>query len=589
MMNPYTDSLIPSRADRRLKTHCKVGLGILAGALALGIAAGPVAAQSSDRDGVFVNPILPGGYPDPSIVRVDDDYYLVNSSFEYFPGLPVHHSTDLVNWTLIGYGLHRPDWYEDRVNLKDVQSNGGIHAPSIRWHDGTFYIITTNVYSPPVKGRPTEMVNFIVTAEDPAGPWSEPRVLDGAPGIDPDIFFDDDGRVWYLGTHSPEKPDFPGQGEIWLQEIDRDRWQLKGERHLLWRGACGGTWAEGPHVYKRDGRYYLLIAEGGTGQNHAVMVAVSDDIRGPYTANDRNPILTSRHLSYDYWVHSTGHADLVELPDGRWYMVALGIRGDERMRSNMGRESHLIPVVWEREPFEWKNVRYEWPVAAPATGRVERLNPLPFAGMRQYRNDTFNDGFDAGTLGLEWNFRRVPLEGFYSLTARPGFLRLYPSPNGIAERGRAALMGFRQKESDFEYRAKMAFDPRSAGAEAGLSLFQKDDNYLNYTLADGDGAARLRLVLAQRGKEPALLGQQDLGNYGGEIVFRVESSGGRYEFEYSLDSGDSFSPFARTGADLLLSNGYTGAYLGLYGTSGGKPSSAHADFDWVSYRGFERF
>ena len=327
----------------------------------------------------FINPIIPGGHPDPSICKVGDTFYIVNSSFEYFPGLPIHKSKDLLNWGLIGYGLHREEQCSNEVNLVDVQSDGGIHAPTIRYNNGTFYIITTNVYYNE-DSKTTDFVNFIITAKNPEGPWSDPHVLEGAPGIDPDIFFNDDGKVWYVGTHSPENPSFEGEGEIWLQEIDIKNWKLIGERHYLWRGACGGVWVEGPHMYKRDNRYYLMVAEGGTSFNHAVMIAVSDSITGPFISNERNPILTTRHLSYDNWVHSTGHADLIELNDGRWYMVALGIRGDEDRGSNMGRETHLIPVQWEREPFWWKEKKYEWPVVAPETGKVERLNPVPFEG-----------------------------------------------------------------------------------------------------------------------------------------------------------------------------------------------------------------
>ena len=276
----------------------------------------------------FNNPILRGGYPDPSVCRVGNDYYLVNSSFEYFPGLPIHHSIDLVNWELVGHGLHRKSQCTGTMNLLDVQSNGGIHAPTIRYHDSTFYIITTNVYQPPKKDEPTQFINFIITAKQPEGPWSDPIIIKGAPGIDPDIFFDDDGKIWYTGTHAPDKPNFQGEGEIWMQELDPTSFQLLGKRHYLWRGACQGTWAEGPHIYKKDGWYYLLIAEGGTHFNHAVMVAVSKNITGPYEPNDRNPIFTTRHMSYDYWVNSTGHADLVELPNGEWKMVCLGIRNE---------------------------------------------------------------------------------------------------------------------------------------------------------------------------------------------------------------------------------------------------------------------
>ena len=535
----------------------------------------------------FRNPILRGGYPDPSITRVGDDYYIVNSTFEYFPGLPVHHSTDLVNWELAGYGIQDPDFYRDAVNLVDVQSNGGIHAPSIRWHDGLFYLITTNVYNPGA-GQPTRMVNFIITAEDVAGPWSEPVVIEGAPGIDPDIFFDDDGRVWYVGNHGPPDPEFAGQGEIWLQELDPENLQLIGERYFLWRGACDGTWAEGPHIYKRDGRYYLLIAEGGTSYNHAVMIAVSDEITGPYISNDRNPILTSRNLSYSNWVHSTGHADMVELADGRWYMVALGKRNDEQGDSNMGRESHLVPVAWEREPFPWKEVKYEWPVVAPDTGRVERFTPLPIEGALQHRNDAFTDDFDSGTLGLQWNFRRVPMPGIYSLDERPGHLRLYAHPNVIAERGRAALMGVRQQESDFEYSARMAFAPQQDNVEAGVSLFQKDYNYLNFTVVGRGEENVLRLVLMEREQGLSTVEERVLDDYDGEIVFRVVSKDSRYVYEYSLDRGASFVRFAETDAARLISRGYTGAYLGVYSTGNGQDSGEYADFDWVRYKGYER-
>ena len=542
----------------------------------------------SSQPNSFLNPIITGGYPDPSICRVGDDYYIVNSSFEYFPGLPIHHSKDLVNWELVGYGLHRPEQCTGVNNLVDVQQRGGIHAPTIRHHNGLFYIITTNVYSPANRDEPTKFINFIITAENIEGPWSEPHVLEGAPGIDPDIYFDEDGTVWYAGTHAPENPNFPGEGEIWLQQIDLENWALTGERHYLWRGACRGTWAEGPHLYKRDDRYYLMIAEGGTSFNHGVMVAVSDDITGPYISNARNPILTTRHLSYDYWVNSTGHADMIELPDGRWYMVCLGIRGDEERRSNMGRETHLLPVNWEREPFEWKSVKHEWPVAAPQTGRVERVNSLPYTGKVQHRNDAFADNFDSPNLDLEWNFRRVPLEGTHSLSARRGYLRLFLKPERISLRGRCSQMGFRQKESDFEYTASMAFVPGKNGEEAGISIFQQDDNYINFVVSLQNDNPVLHLVVKERAKEVAIVGTQIVEGYAGKILLKVISSKGKYHYRYSLDGGQKYHHFAATPSNLLLSHGYTGAYLGVIGTSNGAETQTYADFDWVEYLGHQR-
>jgi xylan 1,4-beta-xylosidase len=527
----------------------------------------------------FTNPILRGGYPDPSICRVGDDYYLVDSSFEYFPGLPIHHSKDLINWELVGYGLHREDQCAGDINLVDVQTKGGIHAPSIRFHNGMFYIITTNVYLP--EGQSTQCINFILTANNIAGPWSEPHILAGVPGIDPDIFFDDNGKVWYVGTNTPDKPNFEGEGEIWLQEVDLNNWRLKGERYYLWRGACGGVWAEGPHIFKKNERCYLMIAEGGTSFNHAVMISVSEKITGPYISNPRNPILSSRQLSYDHWVNSTGHADLVELPDGRWYMVALGIRGDEDRGSNMGRETHLIPVVWEREPFEWQEVKYEWPVCAPVTGRVERNNQLPLEGTRQVRDNVFKDHFDSPTLNLEWNFHRVPMPDTFSLNARGGYLRLFAKPEIIKERARCSFMGTRQKESDFEYSANMEFFPKSESGEAGISLFQQDDAYLNFTLLRQDGQYLLRLVLAERINGSRELRKEILSEYKGKIIFRIVSKNHYYRYEYSLDNGFNYAVFSETKANLILSRGYTGAYLGIYATSNSTSTQEYADFDWV--------
>jgi xylan 1,4-beta-xylosidase len=525
--------------------------------VSLTVSAQEATKQAASGPNSFTNPIIPGGYPDPSICRVDDSFYIVNSSFEYFPGLPIHKSKDLVNWELIGYGLHRAEQCSDEVNLVDVQSDGGIHAPTIRYKNGTFFIITTNVYLNE-DSKTTDFVNFIITAKNPEGPWSDPHVLKGAPGIDPDIFFDDDGKVWYVGTHTPDNPNYEGEGEIWLQEIDIDHWKLTGERYYLWRGACGGVWVEGPHMYKKDGRYYLMVAEGGTSFNHAVMIAVSDAITGPFISNERNPILTTRHLSYDHWVHSTGHADLIDLKDGRWYMVALGIRGDEDRGSNMGRETHLVPVQWEREPFWWKEVKYEWPVVAPLTGRVERTSPVPFKGTSQKRELSFTDNFDGPDLNLQWNFRRVPFNDVYSLKESEGHLRLFLKPEVIRERGRANLMGFRQTESDFSYSVRMSFKPRSPNSEAGISLFQKDNNYFTLTVIKQNNRHVIRLILAEPDKEPQILAQQDLPDYKGEITLSVQSQYSTYSFYYSID-GSEFKLLETTNSNHILSKKYTGA------------------------------
>ena len=550
----------------------------------------------SQTDG-YINPILPGGYPDPSICRVGDDFYLVNSTFEYFPALPIHHSKDLVNWELIGHGLHREEQCNGAVNLVDVQQNGGIHAPTIRYHKGSFYIIVTNVYSPQDRNLPVEMVNFVITADDPSGPWSEPHVIEGAPGIDPDLFFDEDGKVYYIGTHPPGKPNENGIGEIWVQELDPEEWKLVGKRHSVWQGACDGCCVEGPHMYKVNDKYYLLIAEGGTSLHHAVMIAASDHITGPFESNPRNPILTSRHLSRNNWVHSTGHADMVELEDGRWYMVALGIRSDLEGSSNMGRETHLMPLIWEPAIVRWQQVsenlwepvEYLYPVVAPETGKVERHNPLPFADKPQNYNDAFRDEFVTGALNPEWNFRRVPLPGTYSLSANKGFLRLFLKAETFKLRGQYSLMGFRQKESDFEYGARMRFMPENEGAEAGISIFQQDDNYVNFTVKREDGTVSLKLLVKGREQELEIVKEEALPDYQGKIVFKLLSENNTYHYLYSLDGGKNYTTFAQTDSKLVLCKGYIGTNLGFYATSNGFPSKEYADFDWVKYKGHPRY
>ena len=546
------------------------------------------------REGYFINPIISGAHPDPSICRVGDDYYIVNSSFEYFPGLPIHHSKDLVNWELIGYGLHREDQCNGEMNLVDVQSDGGIHAPTIRYHKGTFYIITTNVYNSG-DGTPGLMINFIITAKNPSGPWSKPHIIEGAPGIDPDIFFDDNGKVYFTGTHSPGDMNSNGIGEIWIQELDIKKWKLVGERHTVWDGIFGCC-TEGPHIYKEHGLYYLLVAEGGTGKNHAVMIAASENILGPYEENQRNPILTTRHLSNNYFVNSTGHADMIELEDGRWYMVSLGKRNDLDGDANMGRETYLMPMQWEPTIVKWEQVsedkweplRYLFPVVAPLTGKVERFTPLPFTDRPQYINNTVIDDFLNENLDLRWTFIRVPEEKTYSLLENPGFLRLYSKPDKIEDRKRFSLVGFRQKESDFEFEVKMNFLPDKNEVESGVIHYQKEWNYLTNTVIKKRKKYYLEQKLKEKGKEVVTLKKTILKGYDGNIILKVKSNKDRYDFFYSLNSGSSFDYFTSIEAIKVLDRNYTGALLGLFTTSNGVLSQDYADYDWVRYKDFVR-
>jgi len=546
------------------------------------------------KEGYFINPIISGAHPDPSICSVGDDYYIVNSSFEYFPGLPIHHSKDLVNWELIGYGLHREDQCNGDMNLVDVQSDGGIHAPTIRYHKGTFYIITTNVYSPG-DGKPGLMRNFVITAKNPSGPWSDPHIIEGAPGIDPDIFFDTNGKVYFTGTHSPGDINANGIGEIWIQELDIKNWKLVGERKTVWDGVFGCC-TEGPHIYKEHGLYYLLVAEGGTGKNHAVMMAASKDIFGPYEENQRNPVLTTRHVTNDYFVNSTGHADMIQLSDGRWYMVSLGKRNDLDGDANMGRETYLIPMKWEPTIIKWQQisetkwepVRYLFPVAAPTSGKVERFFPLPFLEKPQYINNSYVDDFTSSSLDLKWTFIRVPQGKTISLIDNPGYLRLYPKKTTIENRKNFSMIGFRQKESDFDYKVKMNFMPADNRVESGIIHYQKEWNYLTSVVYKVGKKFFLEQKLKEKDTKLTTLKKVSLKKYNGNIVFKTVSRKDEYNFYYSLDNGENFTYLNSLDAVKMLDRNYTGALLGMFATSNGEKTKDYADFDWIQYKDYVR-
>ena len=266
------------------------------------------------------NPVLPGFHPDPSICRVGDDFYLVTSSFEYFPGLPLQHSRDLVKWRLIGHVLDRPE----QLNLDGVRSSGGLYAPTIRWHNGVFYVVCTLVDRP--AGAPGG--NFVVTATDPAGPWSDPVWLGEPESFDPSLMFDTDGSAWFCAARPEPTSPVTGGTEIWVQAFDVSALSLVGPQAVIWHGALvDAVWAEAPHLYRTpDGGVLLVIAEGGTAHDHAMTCARADRVTGPYRNYPRNPVLTHRHLGERYPVVGAGHVDLVEAADGTWWAVALAMR-----------------------------------------------------------------------------------------------------------------------------------------------------------------------------------------------------------------------------------------------------------------------
>ncbi len=514
----------------------------------------------------YKNPVIPGFYPDPSICRVGEDYYLVTSTFEYFPGLPVLHSRDLVHWRQIGHVLDRPS----QLDLDGIKPSGGLYAPTIRYHDGTFYVINTHVRENEVHR------NFIVTAADPAGPWSEPFWLD-APGIDPSLFFDDGGRAWYCGNRVPDDGEqFRGHREIWLQELDLGEMQLTGPAFSLWQGALNrAIHAEAPHIYKIDGLYYLLISEGGTAHDHAVTIARSESITGPYESNPRNPILTHRHLGYDFPISNTGHADLVETQNGEWWMVCLASRPYGGYYYNLGRETWLVPVTWEDG----------WPLACPGIGHIPFEHPAPDLPEQRWPAPSACDHFEGGTLGFQWNFIRTPREDFWSLSANPGHLRLRLRPERIIGRANPSFVGRRQQHIDFSASLALTFTPRSPSEIAGIVALQNPNFHYRLVLTLNDAQVPiLRLVKREDGNEEVI---KELPVDAGKLYLRVEAHGQDYRFYYAARL-DDWQLIAAVDGRILstpVAGGFVGAVIGMYASSKGEPSNNYADFDWFEYTG----
>jgi xylan 1,4-beta-xylosidase len=516
---------------------------------------------------IFRNPILPGFYPDPSICRVGDDFYLVTSTFEYFPGLPIFHSRDLVHWRQIGHVLDRPS----QLPLDNIRPSGGLYAPTIRFSQGVFYVINTLVDGKAKAG------NFIVTTTDPAGSWSEPYWLENAPGIDPSLFFDDDGRVWYVGNRTATPEQYHGHKEIWLQELDLKNMCLVGEPRILWYGAAKRAgWAEAPHIYRIRDYYYLMIAEGGTGHHHAVTIARSDVVTGPYEANPGNPILTHRHLGLDYPIVGTGHADLVETQTGEWWMVMLAMRPYGGYFYNLGRETFLAPVRWEDD----------WPIVSPGTGRIESSYPVPDLPECRWPTASACDNFERLVLAPQWNFLRTPRDEFWSLSERPGYLRLRLRPERLSEHASPSFVGRRQQHICFSAQTALEFAPQTTHECAGLALLQNSDFHFRLVVTLGTEVV-VRLIKRAQGVEEILCEQPIQP---GRLYLKVEAHEQAYSFYAASEPGRWF-PVAQDIDGRILSTpvagGFVGTYIAMYASSNRQPSTNYGDFDWFEYLGSE--
>lgn len=489
----------------------------------------------------FSNPVLTGFHPDPSVCRVGDDFYLVTSTFQYFPGLALYHSRDLVSWTPAGHCITR----ESQADLSRATSRGGIYAPTIRYNDGTFYVITTNV---------SGIGNFILKANDPEGEWSDPIPV-AVPGIDPSLYFED-GRCYLTYTYSDM---------IHLCEIDPDTGEILTAPVRIW-GGTGGRYPEGPHIYRKDGWYYLLISEGGTEYGHMITIARSRTIDGPYAANPANPILT--HVlqpTQTSPVQGTGHGDFVQAPDGSWWMVFLAFRTLPGQQHHiLGRETFLAPVRWDEGA---------WPVIN-GNGQVSLQMDCP---VIEACPDPDSAADDSGvTPASEWIFLRNPVTDNYSFSGTT--VRMKASSASIDDMSVSpAFVARRQESMDFEASVDVT---RLSGqeSEAGITVYMDVNSHYDVFVRrnrDGKTYAGIRYRLGE------LEHVETAGPVRGQVTLKVEGLPESYSFSYSSDGSD-FLPLGKMDTRYLSSEtagGFTGVVIGMYCTGGKGAEAEFHSFD----------
>ena len=541
----------------------------------------------------FQNPILPGFYPDPSICAANGKYYIVTSSFYYFPGLPVFESEDLVHWRQIGHAINRPD----QLDYCDCDNSEGLWAATIRYHDGRFYIVNTL----DVNGR-EHRYNYVITAENPAGPWSDAVIVEGADGIDPSLYFDDQGRVWMCYNHIPEKTAFCTHKQIILRELDPSTWQFTGPEYIIWDAVRDySLYMEAPHVYKIGEWYYLMTAEGGTQTNHCVRFYRSKSLTEGYEPCPRNPVVSNRNLRMvnALGVSVTGHGDLVQTSAGEWYMVLLGIRPYEhyiddydqflpRMwirkpdrnqsaQYNMGRETFLLPIAWDGDG---------WPIVDNDNGYINLRERRPDLPWHRDAWQSRVDNFETSELDLQWVMQRPPKKEFWSLTEHSGYLRLYALPVLAEEKASSAAILRRQQHNDFQAAMAMEFDPQNDGEEAGLLLTQNER--FSYLLVKERFDDDIRLACWQiiNGKR-ILVASKKVPE--GRIYLYVEGRPGAYSFFWGMTERE-MKPLALnvdgTFLSTLVADGYVGVLMGMYISNARaerQDPDCHADFDWFRY------
>ncbi len=517
--------------------------------------------------GEFYNPILQGCYPDPAITRKGDDYYLVCSSFAMFPGVPIFHSKDLVNWTQIGHVLDRGS----QLDVHDTGISQGVYAPGITYNpnNDTFYMITTAFAG--------GAGNIVVKTKDPKQGWSDPYKLNFN-GIDPSLFFDDDGKAYVVHNDAPDKGKELYNGhrviKVWEYDVEKDQ-VIPGTDKIIVDGgvdlADKPIWIEAPHVYKKDGKYYLMCAEGGTGDWHSEVIFISDSPTGPFVPAPSNPILTQRYFpkERENKVDWAGHADLVLGPDDKYYGVFLAVRPNEENRVNTGRETFILPVDWSGTfpVFENGLVPMEPKLKMPEGAE----NKMGQEGFFPNGNFTYTEDFSSEKLDYRWIGLRGPREAFMEQTKKG--LKITPFDTHIEELKPTSTLFYRQQHDSFSFTATLEYKPKSENDLAGVTAYQNEgSNYVFGVTKKGDDYF---LVLEKnarpnrRGGTVSEIIASEKIDLKAPIHLQIKANGDKYEFAYSVD-GIEFTIVGGVVSGNILSTdvagGFTGALLGLYAT-----------------------
>lgn len=507
--------------------------------------------QVSAAPGEYRNPIVSGYYPDPAVMRVGEDYYLVNSSFSNFPGLPIFKSRDLVNWVQIGNAIDRPG----QIDLTGRTLSQGIYAPDLSYHDGLFYLITTCVQC----GG-----NFYMTARDPAGPWSDPVWLPFE-GIDPSITWEGD-RAWVVNNRAPDEPPrYEGHRAIWIQELDWRTGKMVGESTQLINGGVDiskkPVWIEGPHVFRREGYYYLTAAEGGTSENHSQVVFRSRELLGPYVPYAGNPILTQRDLPADRPnpITSAGHAMLVQTQKGDWWATFLATRPYADDQYNIGRETFLLPVTWSGG---WPHILPHG-AAIPWTHRKPDLPQAPAPSLPTSGAFSYVDSFEGNELAMQWIAIRTPHKPFY--TVRDGALVLGSGAPLGDGKGTPAFVARRQQHHIAAMSTVMRFTPGDDGERAGLAAVQLDNSYVFFGITRIAGNPVLALYARDKSPDEQLVASRPIAP-SGPITLTIRENGPTMGFDYTVD-GKTQTLLDGFDAGILSTKragGFTGTIVGPY-------------------------